>query len=192
MGSSIQFARRDYRAPWVVLCFVVAQAAFAAEPLLDEQDVDTQAVISALTPEKVSNLGITRGIMRKDPGAADSGMVPTAQPSLSLLITFSSNSATLTEHARAALDKVASALKSEQLSGYKFRIEGHADPRGSADANIKLSGARAASVVRYLTRADGVAPDRLVAIGKGSSELLNTQDPSAPENRRVTVVRLSD
>ncbi|WP_321795094.1 hypothetical protein [Caballeronia sp. J97] len=48
---------------------------------------------------------------------------------------------------------------------------------------------RAASVTRYLSRANGIAPDRLVAIGKGSQELAKADEPAAPENRRVTIVR---
>jgi outer membrane protein OmpA-like peptidoglycan-associated protein len=85
---------------------------------------------------------------------------------------------------------VAHALESAQLSGYKFRIEGHADSRRSAAANMKLSADRAVAVLEYLSRADGVAPERLFAVGKGSSEPLDTQNPTAPENRRVTIIRL--
>ena len=34
----------------------------------------------------------------------------------------------------------------------------------------------------------GIGRERLNAIGKGSTELLNTTQPAAPENRRVTIV----
>jgi outer membrane protein OmpA-like peptidoglycan-associated protein len=100
-----------------------------------------------------------------------------------LLITFRTNSTKLTESARAARG-----LQSSKLAELKFRIEGHADPRGSASANMKLSEGRAASVVRYLTHQGGVAGDRLTSVGKGATEPLNTDNATAPENRRVTIV----
>jgi len=43
-------------------------------------------------------------------------------------------------------------------------------------------------VVNYLVAAQGIAADRLSPVGKGSAELLNTERPDAPENRRVTIV----
>jgi outer membrane protein OmpA-like peptidoglycan-associated protein len=164
----------------------------AAEPLLNEQQVNEQSIINALTPENAEERVVTRGIMRREPGVASDAMVPATKPSVALLITFATNSSTLTARARTALDKVAHALQSAQLSGYKFQVEGHADPRGSADANMKLSADRAVAVLGYLSRMDGIAPERLSAVGKGSSEPLNTRDPAAPENRRVTIVRLPD
>ncbi|WP_243751010.1 OmpA family protein [Paraburkholderia sp. BL10I2N1] len=90
------------------------------------------------------------------------------------------------------LNKVAVALQSEKLSSYKFRVEGHADPRGSADAKMKLSEDRAAAVVEYLTQKDGIASERLSSVGKGSTEPLNPRNPTAPENRRVTIVTVVD
>ncbi|MEM5387779.1 OmpA family protein [Paraburkholderia phymatum] len=171
-----------------MLCIVIARMV-AAEPLLDEQNIDEKSIINALKPEAADNKTTTRGLVHRlvpDSG----GMMPTNGGSLNLLITFGTNSTTLTDRARAALDKVAHAMDSVELSEYRFRIEGHADPRGNPDANMKLSADRAVAVLEYLTRKDGVAPERLLAIGKGSSEPLNIQNPTAPENRRVTIVRL--
>ena len=176
-----------------VLCVVgVARLAYAAEPLMKEQDVDEQSIIHALTPERAESRVVTRGLRYRDPGLGSESLAPASKPSVALLITFSTNSSTLTNPARAALDKLAHALQSAQLSGYKFRIEGHADPRGSAVGNMKLSADRAVAVLDYLTRGDGIAPERLSAVGKGSTEPLNTRNPAAPENRRVTIVRLPD
>jgi outer membrane protein OmpA-like peptidoglycan-associated protein len=83
---------------------------------------------------------------------------------------------------------VAKALQSDQLAGLSFKVEGHADPRGGAEHNLKLSQARAESVVAYLVQKHGVLPERLSAEGKGSSELMLPNKPEAPENRRVTIV----
>ena len=109
-------------------------------------------------------------------------------PRASLLITFVTASAELTDSAKATLDVLAGALKNERLNRKAFTIEGHADPRGSAALNQSLSLARAQSVREYLLSRHGLDATRLQTRGRGSSEPLNTSDPSAPENRRVTIV----
>ena len=106
----------------------------------------------------------------------------------SILVTFVTDSAELTSRAKAALDVLANAMQSERLANTRFTIEGHADPRGGDDYNMKLSTARAEAVREYLVTQRGLAADRLDAVGKGSSELLNTANVTAPENRRVTIV----
>ena len=79
-------------------------------------------------------------------------------------------------------------MKSDKLSTVKFTVEGHADPRGTEEANQKLSQARAESVRDYLISSHGMTADRVNAVGKGSSALMKPSEPAAPENRRVTIV----
>jgi outer membrane protein OmpA-like peptidoglycan-associated protein len=172
----------------------LAQAAHADGPVMNEQDITEQSVTNALAPgnESGDDSVLTRGFVlsNKAPGAPHPS--PAKQHAAQMLITFTTNSATLTKTAQAALDRVARALQSEKLAAYRFRVEGHADPRGSADVNQKLSEARAAAVVDYLTQQDGIAPERLTSVGKGSTDLLNRRNPAAPENRRVTIVTVTD
>jgi outer membrane protein OmpA-like peptidoglycan-associated protein len=113
-------------------------------------------------------------------------------PSASLLITFETNSAQLTPQARKSLEVVGRALKSEKLADFRFSIEGHADPRGTEAANLRLSQARAESVVAYLVDSQSIDRARLKAVGKGQSELMNVSNPIAPENRRVTIKTVTD
>jgi OmpA-OmpF porin, OOP family len=105
-----------------------------------------------------------------------------------LLITFETGSSKLTPQSRATLDKVGQALKTDSLAKFDFIVEGHADPRGGDRLNQPLSLARANSVCVYLEQEHQIDPHRLGSVGKGSSELLNTEDITAPENRRVTIV----
>ncbi|MBP0593969.1 OmpA family protein [Paraburkholderia sp. LEh10] len=192
---SILNARRARGALLVTLCVIAcARVAHAAEPVLKEQDIDEQSVTRALAPEDNGDNIVTRGFVlsNKQPGAAAKPAGPARHPSLQMLITFTTNSSTLTQSAQTALDKVAHALQSEQLAAFRFRVEGHADPRGSAESNMKLSEDRAAAVVAYLTQKDGIAPERLSSVGKGSTEPLNRRNPTAPENRRVTIVTVTD
>ncbi len=122
------------------------------------------------------------------PGSA-SAIEAAARPSLSLLIQFDFNSARVKPESQQALATLSQALLSAELSKSKFAIEGHTDAKGSVEYNRKLSEQRAIAV-RELLRIQGVAETRLIASGKGASELANSADPLAAENRRVRVVNL--
>lgn len=115
---------------------------------------------------------------------------PDANPSLSLLIQFDFNSSTVKPESQQALNNLAQALKSKELLGSKFAVEGHTDAKGSADYNLKLSQQRADAVRSFLV-SNGVMDARLAAVGKGSTELANSADPLAAENRRVRIVNLN-
>ncbi|MBL8305875.1 MAG: OmpA family protein [Rubrivivax sp.] len=114
--------------------------------------------------------------------------VPAGPPaSLALDIRFEPNSAQVRPESGALLGTLVAALQSPELKSLRFIIEGHADPRGSAAHNQRLSQERADEVRLYLV-ALGVHPSRLKAVGKGSTQLANAGDPQAAENRRVRVV----
>jgi outer membrane protein OmpA-like peptidoglycan-associated protein len=100
-------------------------------------------------------------------------------------ITFEVGSDRLTPYARRVLDVFGAAIQSSQLSNVQFIIEGHTDGTGSDQYNLDLSKRRAEAVIRYLVSVSGVDPVRLAAKGKGRRELVNQEDPTAAENRRV-------
>jgi outer membrane protein OmpA-like peptidoglycan-associated protein len=149
-------------------------------------DVFTRAVLSGEgAPE--SELG--PGVRARTLGARPAQAAQPARPSsVSVLITFNTNSAILTPSARAALDQIGKALGKNQLADLNFVLEGHADPRGTDELNQRLSQERAESVVQYLVSSHGINANRLKPVGKGAQELLKPEQPTAPENRRVTFV----
>ena len=179
------------------------------------KDVTTESLINALAPkseamsatnesepsaeESPAADGTKRPIrtrqfkMVRDKPAAGAAHRPAvaARPSASLMITFESGSARLTQFSRKILDMLAQALGSEKLATSRFSVEGHADPTGFADQNLRLSEERAIAVREYLSNARGIDANRLSAVGKGSSDLLNRANPTAPENRRVRIVNIS-
>lgn len=134
-------------------------------------------------PAEAAASGATAGNTAAAPAPAQE------RPSLSLSIQFDFDSSRIRPESMAPLGNLAAALASDALLRSRFVIEGHTDAKGNADYNRKLSDARA-KAVKDLLVSKGIAPDRLDAIGKGSSEPINPQTPLAAENRRVKIVNL--
>lgn len=185
---------------WLLAAGLLAMSPGVAQTVLKGKDLTEKNLIEALSPpaadagdEEVKLRSIR--VTRDQPSAKvleQSAKAAQPKPSASVLITFVTNSSELTARARAALDVVGQALQANQLLTYKFVIEGHADPRGNHEDNMRLSQARAESVVEYLVARHGLARDRLSAVGKGDTELYNKQEIDAPENRRVTIVTVRE
>ena len=154
----------------------------AAQQVLQGQEITESALIEALTPAPAPiltrSLNATPAVAPKPAKAA-------------LLITFETNATALTTGAKRELDIVGRALNTSKLADFNFVIEGHADPRGSADRNRRLSEGRAAAVREYLVQNQSVRGDRLKAVGKGDREPMNASNPAAPENRRVVFVNMA-
>ena len=116
---------------------------------------------------------------------------PAAPPTVRLPIFFEFNSATLRPEGRALLDKVGAALASDELTSFRFSVEGHTDNIGSEKYNHSLSTQRAYAVKEYLV-ARGVPEDRLGTIGHGENEPVadNSSDIGRQRNRRVELINL--
>jgi peptidoglycan-associated lipoprotein len=74
---------------------------------------------------------------------------------------FETDQTDLTQQARATLDKQAQWLM--RYNRYAFKIEGHADERGTREYNIALGAKRAQTVRDYLV-AHGIASSRMQTI----------------------------
>lgn len=110
--------------------------------------------------------------------------------SISLDIPFELNSDGLRSGAAAQLDQLAQALRSDALVVARLEIAGHTDSTGSAAYNQALSLHRANSVRDYLVNKGGIAPGRLVTVGKGEDEPIPGTNPSSSANRRVEITVL--
>lgn len=97
-------------------------------------------------------------------------------------VLFATNSAVISEDGKKALHQIATQAKG--IKGYMIHVAGHADTRGSATLNQRLSLKRAAAVTNYLQQSCGIelmrvlAPDAMGA--SAPTDDLNT-------SRRVTV-----
>lgn len=99
---------------------------------------------------------------------------------------FVKGKADLSENAKFVLHDLAKVL--EKNPELRLRLEGHTSAEGEAEFNQKLSEARAQAAVTFLVEHEGIDASRLEAVGKGSSELKNTEDPMAAENRRTEFI----
>ena len=88
----------------------------------------------------------------------------------------------------AVLEKVAASLV--DWSDVKLEVGGHTDGRGADAYNMKLSQARAETVLNYLG-AKGVAASRLTAKGFGKTLPIadNKTDAGRAKNRRVELTQ---
>lgn len=98
-------------------------------------------------------------------------------------ISFDFDSAVLREDQKPKLTKLCNVINEIDID--VFEIIGHTDSSGSAEYNQRLSRLRAEEVKRYMVTDCGISAGRLLAVGLGESDPLNTENPRADENRRV-------
>jgi sortase system peptidoglycan-associated protein len=104
-------------------------------------------------------------------------------------VLFRTGSADVTPDVAHQIQVLAQAMmKSPEL---KIRVDGYADPRGTADANLKLSEARA-NAVRDLLMASGVSEQSLEINAYGKSLSVADDDDGYALERRVRLTLLDD
>jgi outer membrane protein OmpA-like peptidoglycan-associated protein len=99
-------------------------------------------------------------------------------------INFVSGGATIAVDSQPLLDAIATNLKN--CAGTTVEVQGHTDVTGGDAANMRLSEARASSVVQALVE-KGVPTDRLLPKGYGETAPLDTAFNAAAhaKNRRI-------
>jgi len=110
-------------------------------------------------------------------------------------VTFSSGEASLTKSGKAAIRSIAPELTGE-FASCAIQVIGHTDNDPLVRTKPKwldnrgLGGARANAVTQYLESQFGIAPSRISAISKGSTDPLvpNTSKANKAKNRRVAIV----
>jgi len=118
---------------------------------------------------------------------AQRAMVEGGGVMVTLVEAFGGSSVTITPATEANFNKVASVAK--KFTEYGLVIEGHTDSKGNKSKNLTLSDSRAKSVMAHLA-AQGVAPDRMTALGKGSQEPIadNKTKDGRFKNRRIEIL----
>jgi outer membrane protein OmpA-like peptidoglycan-associated protein len=116
--------------------------------------------------------------------------IASQKPSIDLEVTFEFNSALVGPNAVPTLVMLGRALGNPALKGATFLIGGHTDAAGDDSYNQSLSERRAEAVKIFLAEQFKLSPNQLLAIGFGRSELKNSANPLAAENRRVQIVNI--
>ncbi len=104
-------------------------------------------------------------------------------------ILFENNKAEISPQSREVLDKIILVLNTNKL--LKIEVGAHTDSKGDAEANLRLSEARAKTVKEYMVK-NGIESGRVVAKGYGETKLLNNCKDHTPcneaehaQNRRI-------
>jgi len=102
-------------------------------------------------------------------------------------VLFNTGSSSLDSDGRSTLNEVADVINDYRKTAVV--VQGHTDSKGSEETNHYLSERRARSVESFLT-SQGVAPDRISAIGFGESAPVanNASAYGRQKNRRVDVL----
>lgn len=143
----------------------------------------------SVSDEPVSNATVDDFInaLAPKPRTRSLGRNIKVEPSrIDMTINFDFDSARLQPESKPMLERLATALRTDQLLNLRFHIEGHTDAKGTVRYNDALSQRRAQAVAEFLSQ-NGVQTARLIPVGKGFSELLDPNDPTAARNRRVRV-----
>jgi len=163
--------------PFVVINVVAGEPPVneAPYPFLDREKMEKRLS----TPWEAPPPG-TRGLAVEPP------------PSVTVTILFKTDSVEIADAlSLKQLAEVAAALKSPDLHGLTFIVEGHTDSDGEEAYNQRLSDRRAAAIVNLLTDKHGVEAGMLRPRGKGETEPVadNISDAGKQKNRRVVIVR---
>jgi outer membrane protein OmpA-like peptidoglycan-associated protein len=102
-------------------------------------------------------------------------------------VSFASGSSSIDTRLHPTLDKIANTLNEYPAS--TVTVVGHTDSVGSAQANLELSGRRAAAVADYLVQR-GVQRNRMVVETRGEAEPIadNSTEAGRAQNRRVEML----
>jgi OmpA-OmpF porin, OOP family len=150
-------------------------------------DYSVEDIAQALFPQETS-APRTRGI--GPPPTRPSMAAP--RPAVTLNVLFGSNSDAIPAASYAEIDKLGTLLSWPQYTDYRIQLEGHTDSQGSARKNQALSEKRVQNIKTYLVQHFRLAPERILAVGYGSTRPIATNDTpdGRSQNRRVEVVNL--
>jgi outer membrane protein OmpA-like peptidoglycan-associated protein len=134
---------------------------------------------------------VERQAMKQDvvanAGALQSGLAEVGHAEVPGIY-FDSGKSDVKPESKPALEEVAKLLQANPAM--RVWVVGHTDSVGSAESNVALSNARAASVIRELTQQMGIAPKRLAPHGAGpfAPVATNKTEEGRAKNRRVELV----
>lgn len=186
----------------LTVLFYFSGVAQAMEPVFveDSEQIVEQILKGGITFSRTRSFSTaqpeTRGIQVQSRNAVGQEKLVTVQVPVDgvdqaarLKVEFDVNSARLRSGAYPLLAELGRALHDERVMQRRVCIKGHTDADGDDGYNLKLSYARAASVLSYLHDSVGLAVENLEVFGYGESMPLapNNTPRNKQLNRRVEV-----
>jgi outer membrane protein OmpA-like peptidoglycan-associated protein len=107
--------------------------------------------------------------------------------SIDLNIQFKLGSAEILPSAQRQIDALGQALKGDKLSNCVISLTGHTDATGNRENNQSLSEQRANAVKQSLIDSYNITLEKLVAQGKGDTQLLAKLAVNDAKHRRVEI-----
>jgi OOP family OmpA-OmpF porin len=108
-------------------------------------------------------------------------------PQFAVEIKFDEDAAVVRPESYRTLGRIADTLYHPSLLGYKFLIVGHTASTGRRDNNMTLSQRRADVIREVLINTFKISPKRLLTIGLGEEQMLDSARPAAPINQSIQV-----
>jgi len=181
----------------------VSESNMGISSLVESNLVESNMDISNLAASNINVQSLTKAnlnvsnLVRADLIKADSILMSLKEggsKGVDLTINFATDSDQLLGKAHGQVYEIAQALKSAEMSGNRFLIQGHTDSDGEAEYNVDLSYRRAVRVSRELSEEYGVLASVLSVDGKGESQPItnNNDEQGKAINRRVTLINLGD
>jgi outer membrane protein OmpA-like peptidoglycan-associated protein len=196
-GQTMRFPVTGALATAVILAAGLSLSGCATEEYVDEHIAAVNGRIDTVSGQ-VNGLGTRVDAVERlaqnnqqQIAALNTGKFVYSESGQTTSVEFATNSAALSDEAKATLTSLAESLKSANKGVY-LEISGHGDPRGSVALNRELGAKRSLEVRRFLY-AQGVPMNRMDVVSWGE-ERATGQNSSAEElqkDRRVDVTVLS-
>ncbi|MGD0348217.1 MAG: OmpA family protein [Terracidiphilus sp.] len=153
-----------------------------------------EAFISSVGPDIYILTIVEEQVMQQDVTMDASAMASSISDTGSVAIygiNFDTAKSDIKPESEPAIDEIAKLLKNN--AALKVYIVGHTDMVGDAASNVKLSQARAQSVINDLVSKHSIAAARLIAFGNGpyAPVASNKTDEGRAKNRRVELVEIA-
>ena len=113
-------------------------------------------------------------------------------PQLVADIQFDADAAVVRPNSYGVLGRIADTLTHPSMLGYKFLIVGHTVSTGRRDINLSLSQRRADVIREVLVNTFKINPKRLLSLGLGEEQLLDSARPASPANQRVHLMTVGN
>jgi outer membrane protein OmpA-like peptidoglycan-associated protein len=158
---------------------------------LDKYQSDLELDVPALR-QQVTERSKSRG-KNEPPPQKRTAIAPDLNrlPAFNADITFDVDTPIIQPESYQTVGRIADALVHSSLLPYTFVIVGHIEANGKREANAILSQRRADAIRETLVNTFKISAKRIVSVGLGEEQLLDSARPTAPVNNQIQIMTLA-